>query len=463
MKKLFIILIIFMLTVNLHSQERIFYDPAGNPITLPGLRSSDGTSHEEISEETASGNEVSEGGEENAGEDAEEGEEGKKSRRIKNRRVEFGLVNLSFGLANNFVGLKDIFQENVMLDFQKVDKGFNLAFDLNLRPLFFNINIKDKWGIGMDIANITTYGNINLAGNLLQFKRSDGEGFGLGAAAFVDVGFPGFFYINNVWEDRKLKIKIRPAGFVTALYTKPEMEYSFMDVVGDNGKMGTVITIDMIAKIYTPFSLENIMDSLDVGSAIGVDFSLGAEYPLFSWIDLGVEIINIPIFPSRLKQYMELSERIAVDSGSLDLTSLLGGGGFPDDFLSLPDGFDLTYASGDSVRFVRPFKMVFWANYRPFNTPLFSLIPVLGFSVNPLFVRKGSVEAAVKVRCDINNLFITTLGFSYEDQMWKNSLDFILNFRAFELDLGVALQSQSFVKSWLGTGLRLNFGMKFGW
>ena len=92
-----------------------------------------------------------------------------------------------------------------------------------------------------------------------------------------------------------------------------------------------------------------------------------------------------------------------------------------------------------------------------------SVKPRLGFSINPVFASMASVEAGVKVSCDLKNIFIATLGFGYEDQMWKNGIDLSLNLRAFQLDLGIAMHSQSFLKSWQAAGVGVNVGLKFGW
>jgi hypothetical protein len=98
-----------------------------------------------------------------------------------------------------------------------------------------------------------------------------------------------------------------------------------------------------------------------------------------------------------------------------------------------------------------------------FERPVISILPVLGFSINPLFVNAGSIETALRFRVDLANMLITTFGFAYEDQMWKNGIDFVFNLRAFELALGATMQSQNFIKSWQGAGLRINFGIKLGW
>jgi hypothetical protein len=94
--------------------------------------------------------------------------------------------------------------------------------------------------------------------------------------------------------------------------------------------------------------------------------------------------------------------------------------------------------------------------------PFFSILPVLGFSINPIFVNAFSLETALRFRVDIANMFITTLGFAYEDQLWKNGIDFIFNFHVVELGLGIAMQSQDFVSSWQGKGISVNVGLKLG-
>jgi hypothetical protein len=82
-----------------------------------------------------------------------------------------------------------------------------------------------------------------------------------------------------------------------------------------------------------------------------------------------------------------------------------------------------------------------------------------------LYPRIAAVEGGLSARFDANtaNVFITTPGINYNDRRWINSADFVLNLRAFEFDLGISFQSQSFVISWQGAGLGINIGLKFGW
>jgi hypothetical protein len=357
----------------------------------------------------------------------------------------------------------------MILDMQNLERGFKLSLDLNVRPLFFNVNIKDNWGFGLDIANITVYGNIDISGNLLLFKETENEKFGPYAAAYADVGIPVFFHLRDIIWDRDLKITFRPAGYVPLIYTEPGMRYSFVNYYSGDSR-GSRLELDVGADVYTVFSLDNeadIISSLNISSAIGIDFSIGAEYPLYSWIDVGVNFINIPLSASRLTHLTRINEELWLDTTEIKIEDILSGdkklGDYDYENLSVdfkPEYLDRT--DGINKKVFRPFKMLLHANYRPFETQLLTLIPTLGFSVNPFFLQKTSIETGIKARCDLVNIFVTTIGIVYEDQMWKNGIDFILNLRAMELGFGIAMQSQRFGKSWQAAGLRANVGLKFG-
>jgi len=391
----------------------------------------------------------------------------KKPFRMPKRVFEFGLLELDVGFANNFMGVSDILKKKLVLDFANFNSDFNIGFDIFLRPVYWNVSIKDDWGFGMDFGKVTAYGNVSLAEDLMHFRKTSGASFGAGAAVFADVGVPIFFSIKNVWENRKLKINVRPAGFVTAAYVEPQMNYKFVDVNKD-GTRGSYIEVDYGFRAYTPFSLEDIgkiMDTLDISSALGFDISVGADYPLFKWVDVGVQFINIPLSPSRLRHYMELKGKATVDTSKVSIDDLINGV-FPDDIYTIPDNFDFNYGevSNKAVSpFFRPFKMLLTADFYPLFNRFLIVSPVLGFSINTLFVQPGAIEIGVKVSTDLANMFIPSISIFYEDQMWKNKFDFVFNLRAFQLNLGIALQSQDFAKSWTGAGLRVNVGLIFGW
>ncbi|MCL2410963.1 MAG: hypothetical protein FWC97_04895 [Treponema sp.] len=386
----------------------------------------------------------------------------------KDRTFEMGLANVNVGFANNFLTASEIFSDVLVIDLANLSRGFNFAFDANIRPLFFNYSAgRDRWGFGLDLGNTTVYGNLDVSGNLLHFRQTSGDQFGMGAAVFSDIGIPIFFHVDNVM-DRRLRISLRPAWFVPIFYTVPSMRYTNREVYRD-GRNSTFVEIDFGARIHAPMSLQPLfgddqggqgLSSQDITSALGFDFSLGLEFPLISNLDVGVNFTNIPLSRATLAHYMEIRNQLLIDSSNMDLTSVINGDGFPDDFFSFES--DEAVFGQDSLRIVRPFKMVFYANYRPLDRQILTIVPSLGFSVNPLFVQTVSLEAGVRAQGDFGNIFMPAISIGYEDQMWRNGFDFVLNLRVIEIGFGVSMQSQQFVRSWQAAGLRANLGIKMG-
>jgi hypothetical protein len=370
----------------------------------------------------------------------------RKKTRLKNRGFELGLAGIRLGFGNNVLGVGEIFTDTLVLDLDKLDDGLKINMGLDVTPLYFRVNRDNKWGFGLDLGRVTAYGNLDFSGNLLRFNRTEGDEFGVGAAAFVDVGIPVFFHINKL---KGFKINVRLAGYIPVVYMTPDMKYSY-----EESGSGSIIALDYTAKLYTIESL-NPDSNQNLDFFMGVDFSAGVEYPLYSWIDLGVDIINIPLVPGSLNQYMLAGGGISLNSGKVKFD-----GDILEDALNTQDS---TKYGTDKKYILRPFKTVFYANYRPLDKESLTLIPRLGFSINHVYTTPASLEIGANVRYDINNRFIAALGVNYEDRMWKNSIDLVLNLRAFELDIGASMQAPGFLKSWQLAGYGLNFGLKFGW
>jgi len=420
----------------------------------------------------------------------------KKKFRLKNRMVELSVANISVDVANNFISASDIikspfymlknindiiedpkliWQDPPVIDLDRFFDGFQLNFGASVKPFSFNFNWKDKWGFGLDIAHINVTGNMSLSGNLTTVSEAVEDKFGVGGAAFVDVGVPVFFHY------RDFKIKLRPSAYVPLIYAEPKVTYTYTEIHD-----GTRFEINYDMRVYSLVSLENLDDLTQnltddarniPKNNMGYDFGLNVEYPWRHNIDLGIDMVNVPVpfAAARLYHYMHLNGSIWADTSKLDIADLLQkdeNGDFKDIDLDdlrgtvfdYPDEFSPEYkfdAAGKKI--YRPFVMAFYANYRPFASPFLTLIPSLGFSINYLYTQVAAVEGGLTARLDAANMFITTLGIHYKDRRWKNSVDFILNLRAFEFDFGLSLQSQDFAQSWQGAGLGVNIGLKFGW
>ncbi len=170
---------------------------------------------------------------------------------------------------------------------------------------------------------------------------------------------------------------------------------------------------------------------------------------------------------ARLNHYAQLDGKAFLDTSSIDLADLADKEKKIEDILDDVWGYKYKSKFGydsDGKKIYRPFSMLFYANYRPSEeSDILSLIPSLGFSLNWLYPQIFALEGGLSARFDFANIFISVLGINYNDRTWKNSIDFALNLRAFELDFGLSIQSQDFIKSFRVAGLGVNFGMKFGW
>jgi hypothetical protein len=343
---------------------------------------------------------------------------------VQDRAFEVGLANLTVGFPKNL--LKKVY----VIDLEELGKGFFV--NLSLVPFYFKYNHNDDWGAGV-FTGADVIGDLMLSQKMLGFQKAKNEKSDFAAAVFAEAGLGGFFHIGN------FKVKASVAGFVPLLYVYPrEINYTLDD---------KLFELDYDIRLYS--AMKDGKFSLD--KKLGIDLRLGAEYPLASFLDLGVDITNIPILPATLTDYQLITGHIYFPGDtSGDLDSLLDIEG------SLPwKKFD--------KRIWRPFKTLFWAGWRPLDIKLFSLIGSAGFQINLMYDNPFSMEGGLKARLNWENIIIFTAGARYEDRLWKNGVDLALNCRAFELDLGIDMRSHDIGESWKGSFIGLSFGIKAGW
>jgi len=371
--------------------------------------------------------------------------------RTENRVIELGF-NFGIGISNNFLRINEIFRETLVLDFDNISNGFGMNMGLDYVPFYFNYKT-ETWGIGLS-ANFNTTGALRVSENLISLNLAENDKSEASAAAFVSAGIDSFFHV------KKFKISFRPAVFFPIAYLKTELSYS-VGIERD-------FTVNMEAyydiKIYTAFPLEDIDRDNYLSGFPGFDFSLGVAYPLAKEIglqdrfpifnfDVGLDLINIPIYGSRLDNYMHIFSRMASDDF---IDGAFYGGGWEYEYI---EDYD---ASGK--RLYRPFKSITWVSWKPIpGSSFLTLNPSVGFAINPIYVKPLHLETGFNMILSFANTFITTAGIRYDDRVWINSFDLALNVRMFEINLGASLQSPSFTRSFDASGLGVSFGFKTGW
>ena len=423
--------------------------------------------------------------------------------RIPNRRFELSLANMDLGLSNDHFIARDYLHGpfyilgnfgNILSDFSRILlneevitinageflKGFIIDCNATFQPFSFKFDLNENWSFGLDIAHTNVSGNISLSENMLTLNETDQEILNTGMAVIVEaLAIPVHFQLRN------FRIKIKPAVYFPLLYAEPGINYSYRNVYDDNGDaIGIRLDAGINKQFYIPVNLTRMEDNSfnDIvqyaqnnfwnnnNISLGFDLSLGTEYPLFPWLDLGVDIMHIPFLfrGARMHYYLQLSGNTFLDTSHLDIAEIIANGGtIPEEMLEKIYGFsEPTFNPGSATKeLYRPFKLLFYANVRPFpfDKPIVTLIPSAGFSINNLYPDIAAFEGGMSARVDLANLFITTLGINYNDRNWINSLDLAFNFRALELGIGLSMRSPDFVQSWRGAGMGLNLGLTFGW
>jgi hypothetical protein len=395
--------------------------------------------------------------------------EEKKPFRIKDRSVNIGFLHLNAGFSNNFITSYEILKTKLQIDIDKLADGLNLTFGLALNPIFFNYNKDNLWGYGFS-TGLDFFGSIGLSGEMLSFKEAKDNKSELAGAAFLEVGFPFFFHVE------KFKIKVKPALYYPLAIVDPDITYNYINRVGKDGKRETIINLNYKVDVYTAFPM-NFDEGFNLTATPGADFHLGVEYPISDELnlqsinfildfDVGLDIIGLPFIASNMYDYMRFKGKVGSNKPIDLLGAMLADEGLEEtsfeDLFPIDVDEEPTYGENKKI-VLRPFKMLLWADWRPFQDKRVTFIPTLGFSINTLYETPGSFEGGIKSRLDLANLFIITLGTGYYDRLWKNTMEMVLNFKAFRFDLTLGLQSVDFVKSWSGGGFGVGLGFTFGW
>ncbi|MDR2247232.1 MAG: hypothetical protein LBE17_11295 [Treponema sp.] len=375
------------------------------------------------------------------------------------------------GFANNYLGAADVFKKTVVIDLTAEPEPLYIDFSGDF-DFFINLNIKDQMGFGV-FSNVDVLGQFSLSKDIQDFlqgnelnKTYEGD-IGIGAAAFVEAGAHGYFNI------KKFRIAVRPAYFLPLAYMKPDAHYTIR-----TGSAGDVyVDFEYNMAVYTPFEMRDtgggiadILDNTTISPTSltgrgGFDLTAGVDYPLLPNLTVGATITHIPIFPALLTNKAVISGGKQLNSQDM-LDDLINGGGLED----LLKDRTVESSHGD-LQVFRPFKFGVNAVYTPFKHKLYALalIPRIGYAYNAIYLKPHSFEGSIAARLGLfnvsrsNAVLAFTVSSGYEDKVWKQGAGLTLNFRAVQIDIGVASQSEHIGKSFTGAGLEVALGMCFGW
>jgi hypothetical protein len=384
------------------------------------------------------------------------------------RYVEAGFT-VAGGFANNYLGYGDFFNDQRILriDLNKMGRyNFNLLADLEART-FFTVR-GETFTVGLFAgAEGMFYGDLSKElfqllrdGNTSRYAKAE---FAFGGSLFADTGVQVEAVVG------KLRLHISPAVFVPLVYIpRPKMALT-VKTGEDTMSMTGAVALDMYSPVRLGTgtgdvgsldmdiaSLPRILDS----GALGVDLTLGVEYPLASWVDGGILVNHIPIALSRLTHQTRLRADFGFNdqNSELPLLDMLKEGRI-DEILHIGDP-EFSFSRG--VYYVsRPMRFDLYGRLRVLSDWLV-LCPQVGVS---LFTPYGDIpcfNAGITGQLRVKRLVQLSLGTGYEELVWKHRLGFMLNLRVVQIDLGVTMQSQDFIHSFGLNGLGAALGVYVG-
>jgi len=341
------------------------------------------------------------------------------------------------------------------LDLDRLHQGFKMDLGIGVVPFYFMYNNRrNGWGFGFSF-DAEAYGSVDLSGKMLSLSEAKNEISDISGVAFASAGMDTYFNI------RRFKVKLRPAFYYTLAYIQPDISYTFF-----NYSDGTVMNINYDLRIFTAMS-----ENSNLTAVPGFDFSFGLEYPLSRAtgidklfpildFDVGFDMINVPVVPSKMNDYIRLRGQIGKNDPFYVLDDEGNGLG---DFFSSLDGLENNRTHGKaSILMERPFKTFFWINWRPLFGRLVTITPVMGFSVNQYGAEQFVVNGGINASVNLLNFLIVKAGKNHIDNLWVNSLDFGINFKSYQIDIGISSRGREYLDSWNNKSFGLNVGFKFG-
>jgi hypothetical protein len=383
------------------------------------------------------------------------------SRHLDRKRIfELRPANLEAKFGNNLIGLSDIFKKQIVVDFDQLNSridamGAGLNLDLNFTPIQISVNPTERWGGGFGVNTSSRFDltvpkelfNLIAEGNE-SHQKSEGE-LNISGSVFyaIEINAHGTLPVL----DGKLTIGLSPAYYSPLVYI-PRSDINYTLDTSDK----LLLSAGGKFRAYTPVNT-NAVKVEDFFSSGGVDFSLSAEYALFSRLDLGLSLSHIPLVPARLDTGYEFTMS---DSEIINISDI---NNHPDDLIEMPKFTgNEDFLHLPAIKVSRPLRLDFYNIYRPFNNDILSIRPNIGFTAlnvsEEVYLNMGT-----RVTLSLDRIFALYLDSGLEEGLWRHKLGFELNLRAFELDLETAMRSQNYLTSWTASGVSVKFGLAFGW
>ena len=376
-----------------------------------------------------------------------------------NKRVFDFTVETPLNVSNNLIGIEDIFQEKIVIDFTKIadnmsDDGFSVIANANPKislgldipnGLVFKLNtgvdVFSTVGIGKDLFDFLGHGNtinedinINVNGNADVF-------FYLG----LDVG----------WNTKKFSLVVSPSLYATLFHASLDKSSVVISnsVTGDfSYTMNANLSMysDYLTFFRPDFDVMELLeiDYLGILDNAGLDVTVSASYDLYRYLTI-YGSTRIPVIPSKITKKMEMTASSTMTTSLVEIS----GGTMPSPTFDFQKG----NIEDAEISINRPLKINLYGKFHPFDGVM-DYYGGIGIGIEHPFAGDG-LEAdfyfdymlGLRVGFwNVLNIYLTTQRL---DLIYSHKLELNMNFRILELSIGVSADSSSFLQSFRGAGL----------
>lgn len=404
-----------------------------------------------------------------------------KGRRFQ-RNFELSMFQFDIGFSNSYIStstlikeITDFFRWGTEFSFNPMSMDNDLLADLIFFFQPFKIKKQTKSKIELEFwTNLDTKFYIDMAKSTMKsihmikdsindpasinINNLHGEASAAGYI-FFELGVSAGKTIAN----DKLWICASPSVYFPFVYIKKETISlkGYDSTQSGNGFMGIEGTGEI--NMYMPFNFEAADPSL-IFSCGGLDFSINTIYAAFTYLDVGMNIEHIPLFPANLKYRstagLDINLKVP-DPNSPHWT--------PNEILNLDTDdikLDFTWILETSKKvnhyIIRPIRFNFFSRIKPFNSYLVIIRPSAGFSVNTI-LSLWTLNYGLSGELNLPYVFSVKLGTECFEEIYNQYIALELDYYNFQIDFGISMQGPDFIDSWKGKGLGLWAAFKFGY
>ncbi|MDR2468016.1 MAG: hypothetical protein LBD22_03555 [Spirochaetaceae bacterium] len=399
------------------------------------------------------------------------------------RMFELGLFHFSLGFSTPYMPAKDVVKEvwnylfhdeNINVAFSQINQDISTNFNFNFTPITIKKNTKTKteldfWtGIESKFLFKASDETIDAVKELIS-KQNDPTTMNIDKMnGTITIGGYAFFELGmgaaRTFVDKRLWMRAAVQVYTPLVYIKKETLslHGYSSATSGNGLMGIEGTGEI--NMYLPFNMET-MNVAQTPCSSGLDLSLNGRYAAFSWLDLGVDLLHIPMIPATLgyRTHAELDVNVKVP----DLTDTAYW--TPDKIaqlatknLAMNFAWEFDISERVNQYCLRPLRFDITAFFKPFKSSIFIIRPMTGFSFNTAF---GAfiLNYGIALNLNLPVIFSFDIGTRCYEETWKHYINVIFDFYDFELDIGISLEGPYFIESWSGRGAGMYFALKIGY